>query len=93
MYVTLPQALVISEYFNFDQFGEIVLHRSTARTPRPRSSTGPAAISLAAEQALERITLDDGRSRPEPRPRPPPQRSPFTLDNSFRGGDTFKRPA
>ena len=39
MYVRFPQSLVIAEYFNYDQFGEIVLALPLAGEPRPFSGT------------------------------------------------------
>ena len=42
MHVTLPQELVIAEYFNYDRFGELVLalplEGERDRSRRPRSS-------------------------------------------------------
>ncbi len=47
MYVTFPQALVISEYFNFDRFGEIVLTSERHLTPSAEFEPGPDAIAAA----------------------------------------------
>ncbi len=68
MLVTFPQALVISEYFNFDRFGEIVLTSERHLTPTAEFEPGPDAIQAAQEFLLDKITLDDGRSSSEPRP-------------------------
>ena len=52
MLVRLPQALVISEYFNYDRFGEIVLAKpldgeTRAFTPTAIEVPGAAGLSLA----------------------------------------------
>jgi uncharacterized protein len=93
MLVRFPQELVISEYFNFDRFGEIVLARPLENLERPYQPTsyvepGPAATSVAEANAQNRITLDDGRSEQNPDPARHPNGREFTLDNRFRGGDT-----
>jgi predicted extracellular nuclease len=87
MHVTLAQSLTISEYFNFGRFGEIVLTTDRQNTPTAVVEPGPAAMELAAEQALARITLDDGRSIQNPDPARHPNGADFTLANLFRGGD------
>ena len=88
MLVTFPQDLVISEYFNFDRFGEIVLTDVRQNTPTAVVEPGQPAIDLAEDQALARITLDDGLTNQNPDPARHPDGAPFTLDNRFRGGDT-----
>ena len=94
MRVDLPQTMVISEYFNYDRFGEVVLARpqdGLARlfTPTAVTDPGPAAQALAADNALRRITLDDGSNRQNPAVlRHPGNGEPFGPTNSFRGGDT-----
>ena len=75
MLVTLPQALFISEFFDFDRYGEIVLTTHRQYQPTAVYEPGsPEAAALAAANALDRITLDDGRSDAEPRPRAPSER-------------------
>jgi uncharacterized protein len=71
MLVTLPQSLVISEYFNFDRFGEVVLTSERQLTPTAEFEPGPAAIQAALENSLDRITVDDGRSSQNPDPADP----------------------
>ena len=87
MWVTFPQALTISEYFNFDRFGEIVLTDGRQNQPTAVVEPGGAANALAAAQALSRITLDDGRTSQNPDPAIHPNGNEFTLTNTFRGGD------
>ena len=88
MYVTFPQALVISEYFNFDRFGEIVLTSERHLTPSAEFEPGPDAIAAANAFLLDKITLDDGRSSQNPDPAIHPNGGIFDLSNLFRGGDT-----
>lgn len=89
MLVTFPQTLIISEYFNFDRFGEIVL--TTDRRFQPTAQFEPG--SVGATQAMQdfllnRITLDDGRGNQNPDPAIHPNGLDFNLGNLFRGGDT-----
>jgi predicted extracellular nuclease len=88
MRVTFPQALVISEYFNFDRFGEIVLTSVRHLTPTAEFEPGPVAIQAAQDFLLDKITLDDGRSSQNPDPAIHPNGLDFNLANLFRGGDT-----
>jgi len=89
MLVTFPQPLVISEYFNFDRFGEIVLTSHRHLTPTAEFEPGsPEEMQAVQDYLLDRITLDDGRGNQNPDPAIHPNGSEFTLDNLFRGGDT-----
>jgi hypothetical protein len=89
MAVQIPQQLFISEFFNFDRFGEIVLTSERQFQPTALFEPGsPEAAQLAAENALGRITLDDGRSSQNPDPAIHPNGEVFDLGNLFRGGDT-----
>ncbi len=88
MSITFPQALVISEYFNFDRFGEIVLTSERHLTPTAEYEPGPGAIQAAQDFLLDRITLDDGRTNQNPDPAIHPNGDVFDLTNLFRGGDT-----
>ncbi len=88
MYVTIPQELTIVEYYNFDQFGEIVL--GTERFMQFTAMNEPDVDGFAAwnaDLALNSILLDDGREASNPDPARHPNGSPFTLENLFRGGD------
>jgi len=93
MRVAFPQALTISEYYNFDRFGEIVLAQPLAGEQRPMTPTAmeapdSAAYAARAEaNALSRITLDDGRTSQNPDPAMHPSGAVFDLSNRFRGGD------
>ena len=89
MLVTFPQTLYIAEYFDFDRYGEIVLTGTRQFTPTAVVEPGAPAIALAAANALDRITLDDGRTTQNPDPARHPNGADFTLANRFRGGDTL----
>jgi len=88
MLVTFPQALVISEYFNFDRFGEIVLSSARQNQPTAVVEPGAPAIALTTQNLLDRITLDDGRTNQNPDPAIHPNGAVFDMTNLFRGGDT-----
>jgi uncharacterized protein len=88
MRVTLPQQLSILEYFNFGRYGEVTLGTERHMQPTAVYAPGSAdAVALAAANALDTITLDDGRSTENPDPAIHPDGQTFTLQNTFRGGD------
>ena len=93
MSVIFPQTLVISEYFNYDRFVEMVIAlpfdgEDRHHTPTAVVEPGAAAVALQNEIALRRITLDDGLSVQNPAFTRHPNGDEFTLSNRFRGGDT-----
>ena len=94
MLVQLPQELLISEYFNFDRYGEVVIGlppdgQSRFYTPTAVAAPGADANQLAADYATRRLLIDDGRSTQNPTPPiHPGNGEAFTLNNRFRGGDT-----
>jgi uncharacterized protein len=91
MLVTFTQPLVISEYFNFDRFGEIVLTSRRHSTPTAIFEPGsPEQQQAARDYLLDSITLDDGRSSQNPDPAIHPNGNVFDLTNLFRGGDTVQ---
>ncbi|HMO56295.1 MAG TPA: ExeM/NucH family extracellular endonuclease, partial [Roseiflexaceae bacterium] len=92
MLVRLPQALQISEYFNYDRFGEIVLALPLDGEPRAYTGTavdapGAPANARALANNLRRLTLDDGLGSQNPAAVRHPNGAPFSLSNRFRGGD------
>ena len=97
MRVTMPQALVISEYFNYGRFNETVVGippNGRARFDSPTAVQEPntaATAALLATYARSRITVDDARSTQNPTPPyfPGTVDTPFSLTNTFRGGDTL----
>ncbi len=95
MLVRFPQPLVISEYFNYDRFGEIVLAlprdgESRLFTGTAIDEPGAAANARTLANGLSRITLDDAVSAQNPTVLRHPNGDPFTLTNRFRGGDTVQ---
>ncbi len=95
MLVRFTQPLVISEYFNYDRFGELVIALPLPGETRPFTPTsidepGAPALARAAANSLRRITLDDGLGTQNPAVLRHPNGSPFTLSNRFRGGDTVQ---
>ena len=90
MLVTYPQSLYISEYFEFGQYGEIVL--STTRQFQPTATYepgSPEAAQALVDNLLSRIKIDDGRSWQNPDPALHPNGGIFDLTNLFRGGDVL----
>ena len=89
MLVTFPQSLIISEYFNYDRYGEIVLTSGRHMTPTALVEPGAPAQAEAAAYLLDRITLDDGRTAQNPDPALHPNGAIFNMTNLFRGGGTM----
>lgn len=88
MLVTYPQDLVISEYYNFDRYGEIVLTSRRHTTPTAEFEPGsPEYYQAVQDYLLDKITLDDGRVSQNPDPAIHPNGEVFDMDNLFRGGD------
>jgi hypothetical protein len=95
MLVRFPQELVISEYFNYERFGELVLALPLSGETRPFTGTaidepGAPANARTAANNLRRITLDDGLGVQNPDFVRHPNGGNFALDNRFRGGDTVQ---
>ena len=95
MLVRFSQPLVISEYFNYDRFGEIVLAKPLDGESRPFTGTaidapGDAANARTLANSLSRITLDDVQSAQNPPVLRHPNGQPFSFSNLFRGGDTVQ---
>jgi len=94
MLVTFPQALVISEYYNYDRYNEVVLAEPFVdeRPFTPSAYLDPTTEAAAIADAMSltarsRITLDDARSAQNPPLLRHPNGAPYTLVNRFRGGD------
>ena len=69
MLVRFPQSLAISEYFNFDRFGEIVLgalRREPSFTGTAIDEPGAPALARTSANGLRRITLDDASGTQNP---------------------------
>ena len=89
MLVRFPQALVISEFFDYDRFGEIVLTLDRQFQPTAIfEPDSPERAALALSNSINRITLDDGLGIQNPNFTRHPNGEAFTLENRFRYGDT-----
>ncbi len=92
MLVRLPQALVISEYFDYGRFGELMLAlplpgESRVFAPTSIVEPGAPALARALADSASRITLDDALSAQNPISLRHPNGATFSLDNRFPGGD------
>ncbi len=93
MLVTFPQELTISEFFNFDRFGELVLTwvpSGFARWQQPTAVFDSGDPEIAFHQDLlarSRIILDDGIADQNPAVVRHPDGGLFTAGHRFRGGD------
>jgi predicted extracellular nuclease len=96
MLTSFAQSLVISEYYNFGRYGEIVLALPLDGEERQMTPTAVEEPGSAQQQArsaanlLARITLDDGRTEQNPDPALHPNGLVFDLSNRFRGGDVVQ---
>ena len=100
MLVQVTDTTYITEYFNYDRFGEMVVSVDDAgdlagdgRLDQYTQYNAPDASGFAAYQdAIEerRLIIDDGRSSQNPVPTLLPDGSPYSEANGFRGGDTFE---
>jgi len=89
MLVKFEQPLIVSEYFNFDRYGEIVLTTERFVTGTAKYEPGSDEYYDEIERFnLNKITLDDGRSQQNQHPAYHPNGEEFTLTNLFRGGGT-----
>lgn len=90
MLLTFPQDLFITEFFNYDRFGEIVLATSRQFQGTHVADPGAAANAVTAANSLARVTLDDGLNVQNPTALRHPDGGVFTLDHTFRGGDILR---
>ncbi|MGH8947134.1 MAG: ExeM/NucH family extracellular endonuclease [Acidimicrobiia bacterium] len=90
MLVIFEQDLFISEFFNFDRFGEIVLTTFRQFQGTQVADPGAEANAVAETNTLNRITLDDGRTSQNSDPAIHPDGEEFTRDHTFRGGDILE---
>lgn len=101
MQVTIPDTLFVTEYFNLDRFGEIVLSSNGAtnapgtdgRLDQYTQFNDPDAAGFAAYQAeiaKRRIVVDDGQTIQNPNPIILGRGGePLSATNTLRGGDTI----
>jgi predicted extracellular nuclease len=89
MLVAPSQALTVSEVFNLDRYGEIILSSGGRLvTPTEAAETGAPADAIAAENTRRSIVLDDGRTTRFDTAKPPLAPPYLTLDDPVRVGDT-----
>ncbi|MCH2248006.1 MAG: ExeM/NucH family extracellular endonuclease, partial [Crocosphaera sp.] len=100
MQVTIPDTLFVTEYFNLDRFGEVVLSSDGAsnepgtdgRLDQFTDFNAPDVAGFAAYQeaiATRRIVLDDGQTIQNPDPIIHGRGgAPLSSTNTLRGGDT-----
>ncbi|MGB3192202.1 MAG: ExeM/NucH family extracellular endonuclease [Limnoraphis sp.] len=100
MGITIPDTLFVTEYFNLDRFGEIVLSSDGAsneagtdgRLEQYTDFNAPDVAGFAAYQdeiATRRIVLDDGQTVQNPNPIIHGRGgNPLSATNTLRGGDT-----
>lgn len=87
MRVQLRQTLTVNEVYNLGRYGEVLLSSGGRQmTPTNVVAPGEQAKAMQARNDLDRILLDDGRSRQNPDPirYPAPELSAY---NSLRVGD------
>ncbi|CAN5375819.1 hypothetical protein BH20ACT5_BH20ACT5_02230 [soil metagenome] len=89
MFVQPVDTLTVSEVFNLNRFGELVLSEG-GRLLQPTEvfEPGPEADALAAENRTRRVLLDDGRSFNLASASPPVAPPYLTLEDPVRVGDT-----
>lgn len=70
MRVTLPQTLTVTNNYDYGRYGELTLSTRRQSTPTNVVAPGAPALALAAQNALDRIMLDDALSTVYPDPTP-----------------------
>lgn len=100
MQITIPDTLFVTEYFNLDRFGEVVLSSNGSsnapgtdgRLDQYTQFNAPDVAGFTAYQAdiaKRRIVLDDGQTIQNPDPIIHGRGGqPLSADNTLRGGDT-----
>jgi predicted extracellular nuclease len=88
MFVEFAQTLTTTEVFGLGRFGEVVLSAGGRLfIPTAVALPGAPALAVAAENALRRIVLDDGRGSQNLYPTLYPQGG-LSATNTLRVGDT-----
>lgn len=90
MLVRLPQTLYVTEHFQLGRFGQVVLSSGDRlRQPTELVAPGPAALTLAAANSLNRIIVDDALNAQNPDPIVFGRAGqPLGAANTLRAGDT-----
>ncbi|SOY64011.1 putative Endonuclease/exonuclease/phosphatase [Cupriavidus taiwanensis] len=88
MLVRLPQAVTVSDTHELGRYGTVVLSHGRPIAPTQQALPGPQARQAAADNAHNRLLLDDGSTRQFPAvvPYPPPR---LSADHPLRAGDTI----
>ena len=88
MRVQFGQSLVVNEVYNLGRYGQFQLSSSRHMIPTQVVLPGEPAQTLAAQQLLDRITVDDGQTSQNPDPviYPAPE---LTAANTLRSGDSI----
>lgn len=90
MRVNIAEAVVLETY-QFGRYGQTVVGPERQYTPTSLHAPGSdEAQQLYQENLANQITIDDRRSDQNPDPAMHPNGEEFTIDNIFRGGDTFR---
>jgi uncharacterized protein len=90
MLVRFPQTLYVTEHFQLGRFGQVVMS-SGGRLQQPTNvvSPGAPALSLQANNNLNRIIIDDQLNNQNPDPILFGRSGhPLSASNTLRGGDT-----
>lgn len=87
MLVRLPQTLTVSDTHELGRYGTVVLSHGRPIAPTQQALPGPHARQAAADNARNRLLLDDGSARQFPAvvPYPPPG---LSAEHPLRAGDT-----
>ncbi|MEZ5506923.1 MAG: ExeM/NucH family extracellular endonuclease [Gammaproteobacteria bacterium] len=86
MRIHLPQTLTVSENYNLARYGQLVLSSGRLMNPTNIALPGADAQAVMAQNALNRILLDDGSSAQNPTLVPYPAPA-LSAANSVRSGD------
>lgn len=86
MRVSLPQTLTVSENYNLGRYGQVLLSNGRLNIPTHVAQPGVAAQAVMAQNALNRILLDDGSTAQNPARVPYPAPA-LTAANTLRSGD------
>ncbi|BDX08652.1 ExeM/NucH family extracellular endonuclease [Planctobacterium marinum] len=85
MLVNMPQTLTVSDDYSLSRYGEIIVSNGRLYNPTQIATPGDAANAVAAANALNQITIDDGSTQqnPDAIPYPAPE---LSAANTLRAG-------
>lgn len=87
MLVSLPQTLTVNDTHELGRYGSLLLGHGRLRIPTAIAAPRERAAQVAADNALNRLVLDDGSSQQNPAVVPYPAPALSTA-NPVRAGDT-----